>query len=348
MRLTAGAVPYGAVGLPLNRRWTVAAGFLPDLLSSANWQFRDTPAMGGANYGAQNEKSQILAYRSVAGISFSLSSRVSLGVSVSAIYNSNTLVMPYVFQSNPDLKGLKTLLNLHTTGFGWNNGVGMTARLSRRWLAATSFRTKSAITSTGSVTGNMGAQFAALSIPFPPNFGYRAQVRVELPQSALISATWQRSAVLRFSVQSTWTNWNRSFANLPVSLTNGTNADINGFLQSNAIKDVIPLNWKDQFSFRVAAERKLGESFSVSGGYTHQNNPVPSSTLSPLTAAIMANGLASGLSYQWGLVRFDVAYLINLTAQQNVGASALLSGEFSNSRVRVGTQALILSTSFRL
>ena len=348
MRLTAGAIPYGAFGLRLSSRWSVGAGFLPDLLSSANWQFRDAPGVAGTSYGPQREKSEILAFRSAAGVSYRVSSRVSLGATVSALYNSNTLIMPYVFQSHPELSGLKTLLNLHTTGVGWNTSIGVIAQPTNRWELGASFRTKSAITSSGSATGNMGAQFAALGIPFRPDFGYRAQVRVELPQSAMVSASWQANQVLRLSLQSTWTNWNRSFATLPVSLTQGTNADINGFLHSTSIRDVVPLDWKDQFSFRAAAERRLRENFSFSGGYAHQNNPVPSSTLSPLTAAIMGNALSTGFGYRRGPARFDLAYQINVTAQESTATSRLLSGEFSQSRVRVGTQGLTLGMTIHL
>ena len=145
-----------------------------------------------------------------------------------------------------------------------------------------------------------------------------------------------------------WVNWKRGFAELPVSLTKGSNGEINGFLHSNGIEDLIPLRWKDQFCFRAAVERKLGESFAVSGGYAHQNSPVPSSTLSPLTAAIMQNAFSAGFRHRRGRARFDVAYQLNLSAEQRVGMSSLRSGEFDNSRVRVGTQGLILSTAWQL
>jgi hypothetical protein len=69
MSFTAGAIPYGAVATPVGNRWTIAAGFLPDLLSSVNWHFNDAPGVAGANYGAQHEKSQILGFRSTAGVS---------------------------------------------------------------------------------------------------------------------------------------------------------------------------------------------------------------------------------------------------------------------------------------
>lgn len=349
MRFTGGLVPFGAFGTPIGHsRWTVGFGITPDLLSSSKWQYRDSPGVGGANYGAQIETSKILAFRSSAGVSYSFSPKFAVGATLGAVYNSNTLDAPYIFQQHPVLAGLKTLLNLHTTGIGWNGSFGFLATPTRKLQVGASYRTSTDIASTGTATGNMGEQFAVLGIPFQPDFSYRAQVKVVLPQSALVSALWQASPVLRFSAQTDWTGWNNAFYHLPVTLMNGTNADINSLLNSSTIKDAVPLNWKDQFTFRGAAERSLGESFSVSGGFLHGNNPVPNSSLSPLTAAIMQNGVTAGLGYHVGRYHFDLGYGFDFTAQSNVGTSALLSGEYSNSRVKVGTQALTLSTSIRL
>jgi long-subunit fatty acid transport protein len=107
------------------------------------------------------------------------------------------------------------------------------------------------------------------------------------------------------------------------------------------------VNWKDQFSFHGGVERLLTENVSVRGGYAHANNPVPASTLSPLTAAIMTNQLTTGIGYRRGRWRFDLAYAIDPTAQENVAHSGLLSGEYSNSRVRIGTQSVALNTGFQ-
>ena len=346
MRFNAGAIPSGAFGMPLGSRWSVAAGFVPDLLSSSKWQFQDAPGVAGASYGRTNEKSAILAFRIPVGVAYRVNSRLSVGATVSAIYNSNTLVMPYVFQSQPVVKGLKTLLDLHTTGVGWNTSFGVVAKPSRRLELAASYRTVSSITSTGNASGTLSAQFAALGLTASPTYAYRAQVKVQLPAAALVSASWQARPLLRFSVQSSWTGWRSSFHDLPVSLSSGTNAVVNSLLDSSSLKDTIPLSWKDQLSFRAGMERRLTERVSLSGGFVHANDPVPSSTLSPLTAAIMSNGLATGVGYGLRRARFDLAYQANLTHHQSVGTSGLLAGEFSSSLVKVGTQALTLSTSF--
>ena len=110
----------------------------------------------------------------------------------------------------------------------------------------------------------------------------------------------------------------------------------------------MPLDWKDQFTFRGAVERTFGEGFVIGAGYLHGNNPVPNSTLSPLTAAIMQNGLTTGAGWHLGKLHFDASYGYDFTARQHSANSLLLYDEYSNSTSKIGTQAFTLSTSFTL
>jgi long-subunit fatty acid transport protein len=344
-----GVVPYGAFGTPLGHsRFSVGVGLVPELTSVSNWNYVDAPGVAGASYGLQKQKSAILAARSVAGVGFALNKKVSLGVSVGAVYNTNTLETPYVFQSHPALAGLKTLVDLHTTGVGWNTSVGLIANPTDRVQLNVAWKSRTTINSTGDANGNIGVQLGALGMGGArPDFHYTAGVQNVLPQSVLAGVNWRVDGHWVFALQADWTNWKDSFASLPVSLTNGNNADINGLLGSNAIFDRVPLNWKDQYTFRGGVERFLTENIILRGGYAHANNPVPASTLSPLTAAIMGNQLSTGIGYRHGHWRFDLGYGFDPTAQENVGKTALLSGEYANSKVSIGTQSLGLNTSYQ-
>jgi long-subunit fatty acid transport protein len=150
-----------------------------------------------------------------------------------------------------------------------------------------------------------------------------------------------------FAFQTDWTNWHDSFVSLPVTLTNGPNATINSLVGSDTLVDSVPLHWRDQYGFHVGAERSLTESTVIRFGYAHANDPVPSSTLTPLTAAIMSNQLSTGFAYQHNRSKWELGYSFHPTAEQHVGQSALLSGEYDNSTVKVGTQSLTVGYSFR-
>jgi hypothetical protein len=66
-----------------------------------------------------------------------------------------------------------------------------------------------------------------------------------------------------------------------------------------------------------------------------------------MTAAIMTNQLSTGFAYHRGRSRFDIGYSFDPISQQQVQQSNLLSGEYDNSSVKVGTQALSLGYTFQ-
>jgi long-chain fatty acid transport protein len=343
-----GVMPYGAFGTPVGHsRFSVGAGITPELMSVSNWNYVDAPGVGGASYGLQQQKSAILAARISAGVGYAFSRKLAVGVSVGAVYNSNTLDAPYIFQSDPAVAGLKTLVDLHTTGIGWNTSVGVIATPTNGIQFNAAWKSRTVIDSTGDASGNIGTQLAALGLAAQPAFHYAAAVRNVLPQSVLAGVNFRVDGRWIFALQGDWVNWNDAFTNLPVSLTGGTNPDINGLIGRNSIFDRVPVLWKDQYSVRGGVEYRLTENVALRAGYGFSNNPVPASTLSPLTAAIMTNQLSTGIGYRHGHWRTDLAYGINPSASESVGHSALLSGEYNNSSVRIGTQSLSLNTSFQ-
>jgi long-subunit fatty acid transport protein len=343
-----GFVPFGAFGSPLGKHWSMGVGVMPDLLSVSKWNYSDTPGFAGTTYGRQSEKSQINAIRSAAGIAYRFSDKFSAGASFGVDYNSNTLDAPYIFQSQPVVAGLKTLLNLHSTGWGPNGSFGIIAKPHKKLDLGVSYRTPTSITSHGGATGNLSAEFQSLGVNAPSAFTYKSQVHVELPPSALLAVGWQATSTVRLSFQTDWVGWHGAFNHLPVTLTQGTNAVVNSLLQSTTLKDTVPLDWKDQYTVRGSIERSFGENVVIGAGYLHGNDPVPNSTLSPLTAAIMQNGLSTGIGWHKGKLRFGASYGYDFTARQSVASSDLLYNEYSNSRTKIGTQAFTLTTAFTL
>ena len=69
--------------------------------------------------------------------------------------------------------------------------------------------------------------------------------------------------------------------------------------------------------------------------------------VSLVTAAIMSNQISTGFAYQPGRSKWEISYSFHPTAEQHVDQSSLLSGEYNNSTVHVGTQSLTVGYSFR-
>jgi long-chain fatty acid transport protein len=243
------------------------------------------------------------------------------------------------------LAGLKTLLDLHTNGVGWNASVGLLAHPSRKVELGLAWKSRTVINSTGHASGDAYAQFAALGVDAPSTWTYSAGVQNVLPQSILASAAWQVSPRWLLAFQADWINWKEAFTVLPVSLYGGTNAVLNSVVGSDALQDGVPLYWKDQYGFHAGVERSLTESTVLRFGFAHANSPVPSSTLTPLTAAILSNEISTGFSYHHGRAKYEASYGFRPEASQHVGQSSLLAGEYNNSTVHVGTQSVMVSYS---
>ena len=347
MTTSPGVIPYGAFGMPLGKRFSVGLGFAPDLVSVSDWKYVDAPGFAGVTYGLQENKSAILAGRAMLGVSYAISHRLSVGVTAGADYNSNTLHAPYIFQSQPTLAGAKTLLDLHTYGTGWNMSLGAMFAPTKKLDLGVAWKSHTVIVTNGLATGDASALFTALGANAPSTFTYNASVKNILPQSANGNLAWHVNPRWTLVFQTDWVNWSNAFVNLPVTLTNGTNATINAVAGSSTLVDGVPLNWKDQYSFHGGVERLLTESTSIRFGYAHGNSPVPDGTLTPMTSAIMTNQISTGFAYHMGRSRFDIGYAFDPTSQQQVQQSNLLFSEYNNSSVRLGLQSLSLGYSFQ-
>jgi long-subunit fatty acid transport protein len=341
-----GVIPAGGVAFPLPHHLTLAAAEVPELTSSAEWHYNDAPGTAGVSYGYQTNKSTILATRTAGGLSYAPNKSLALGVTVGFDYNSNTLDAPYIFQEQPVLAGLKTLLDLHTTGYGANVSVGGLARVNSRLSFGLSWKSGTSITSTGNATGNLSALFAALSVGAPSTFQYNAEVSNHLPSLTMLNLVWSPASAWTVSAQGERLGWAGAFNQLSVRLTDGTNATVNSLLNSTSLNDAIPLRWHDQYPVRIAVEHGLGEEFVARAGFVHANQPVPASTLLPMTAAIFTSQATVGAGWHYRKSVCDVSYGFTPRSTVNVGQSGLEAGEYSNSRVSVGLQSVTVSEAF--
>ena len=347
-----GAIGEGAFGMRLgNSKFGVVIGIVPDAALSADWKYFDTPggADGSTTYGFQTHKSEILALRSGIAVGWQINPKLSIGAGVGVIYNENTLRVPYVFQTQPALKGVKTLLDLETSGFGVNGQVGLLYRPMTNLQFGLAYRSRTGVHSHGDADGNAGVQLANLGLGGArPDFHYDAEVDTDFPQMVSGGISWQVRPRWRLVGQVDWIDWSDSFDTLPVTLTHGNNASINGVVGANAMEDNIPLHWKDQFVYRFGVEYALLENVLLRAGYKYGRNPVPTDTLTPLTAVITEHTLTAGLGWNVRRFQIDFAYQYDFANPVQIEKSSLRSGEYSNSRIETSLHwlALTLSTKF--
>ncbi len=336
----AATVPLGPVHFAL--------GLNPDIALRDRWHYRDAPggADGITTYGVQLDAAEILLLRSALGASWQVIPTVSLGANVGFLYNENRLQTPYVFQTQPVLRTVKTLLDLQTDGFGWN------AQVALRWQPVSSltlsavYTSQATIDTHGRATGDAGVQLANLGLGAARrDFKYDAEVENVFPQQVSGGLAWRATNRLTLSAQFDWIEWSDAFEALPVRLTHGNNADLNGLVGSRRLNDNVPLHWRDQYVGRWGVEQTLGKGWMLRAGYAYGNNPVPAGTLTPLNAPITEHLLTAGVGFRKGRVTVDAAYQWQVPATARVRRSDLAAGEYSDSVTEIDVQYLGLTTT---
>lgn len=334
------AVPLGPVRFGL--------GVNPDMAMRDTWRYRDTPggADGFTTYGDRDNESEILLLRTAFGVSWKINEQFAVGASVGLLYNENRLKTPYIFQSQPVLRGVKTLLDLDTDGYGWNVEAGMTWRPVEAFSMGLSYRSQSKIVTDGRASGNAGVQLTNLGLGAARHdFDYDAEVTNVFPQQVSLGFAVRPTSHLTLVGQVDWVNWQNSFDTLEVRLRSGNNRDLNGLVASDRLNDDIPLDWRDQFVARAGVEYKFDDRWAIRAGYSYGRNPVPARTLTPLTAAIMEHMVSAGVGYKTERFSIDLAYQWQVPNTVDIHESGLASGEYSDSSIRVGAHLIGVTTS---
>lgn len=333
-------LPESAFALPIGKTpVTLGIAFIPDALMSANWNYVDPPGgIGSVSYGEQQDRSVIGVMRTAAGLGVALGDHWSIGASFGALYNQNTLITPYVFQTTPGLAGAKTLLKLNTSGWGFNGLFGVLFRPTDNLQFGLAYTTKSTVDSKGDASGDAGVQLGLPTFPFH----YNAEVNNVFPQMVSGGLSWKFHPDWRLALQVDWIDWAGAFRQLPVELSNGSNAGL-----PSSLSDKIPLNWRDEFVYRGGLEYAVTTNIMLRGGYSYGQSPVPDQTLTPLTAAITENAVSAGIGCHWSRYMVDLAYEWDIPTQRSVGTSSLLSGEYSNTSIKVGIQWVAITAGIR-
>ncbi len=325
-----------------------ALGVNPDIALRDRWRYRDTPggADGQTSYGVRTYESEIVLLRTSAGVSWEIVPQLSVGASVGLLYNRNQLHAPYIFQSQPVLRTVKTLLDLETDGTGWNGQFGLFWKPLETLRLGVTYTTRARITTDGRATGNAGVQLTNLGLGAArPDFAYDAEVANLFPQQVSAGLAWKAAPKLLLTAQFDWINWADAFETLPVRLTHGSNRDMNALVGADKLNDDVPLGWRDQYVGRFGAEYAIDARWTVCAGYAYARNPVPAATLTPLTAAINKHTLTAGVGFREGRFGLDLAYQWEIPASETVRTSALAAGEYSGSTTRIGVQWIGLTAT---
>lgn len=318
------------------------AGVVIQSALRADFEFLDPPGTLGVSYGRQTHRAEFLIAKFAAGAAYQIDPRLSIGASLGLAYNRNQLEAPYIFQSHPELAGLKVLVDLDADDIAGTASLGLDYALSDSLSFNLAYTMQTNFAANGELDGNL----AQLGLGFQEDFSYDVRLSTALPASLSAGLVWETTNRLQLAAQLDWIGWENSFDELPISLSNGSNADLNGFLGEDRIRDTAPLNWEDQRIVHIGGTYLLSNRWQLRAGYEHANVPVPRSTVTSMTAAILNEAYSFGVGIPFRSSWIDVAYRYSTADDYRVVNSALLGGEYNNTEQSLKLHTLTVSYSF--
>jgi long-chain fatty acid transport protein len=181
-------------------------------------------------------------------------------------------------------------------GFGFN--LGLLGKPSDNWSVGLAYRHKVKVDFSGTgifnqtATGN--SQLDTLVAATLPNGQTPLTTEITFPGIfsgglAYTTDNWT------FSGEVDWFQWS-TFDQLDVVFSDRPD------LSQTVVED-----YANSWQFRLGVERRLGQTWTVRGGYYRDQSPAPSESISPLLPDTDRNGFCLGGSWTNGKVRFDVA-----------------------------------------
>lgn len=193
--------------------------------------------------------------------------------------------------------------------------------------------------------------FSQMGIDVTKGFAsnYDLNLNMKMPLSIGFGMAYQTTSKLNLALDVIWTNWANAFDKMEMTLSNGTNSNINTMLGASGFTYNFPLNWKNTVTIKVGGEYQFTKRFAFRAGYAYNNNPVPSSTLFPIFPAIVENHLTVGGSYLIGKkLTINAAVEGALFNKQNASDPSAIQSEFSGSTSGLKTIIGHISFSYKL
>ncbi len=175
-----------------------------------------------------------------------------------------------------------------------------------------------------------------------PTLGFAATYDVEttfgMPQTIGAGMKYEVSDEIRIGLDVDYVFWSSAFDEMEISLTNGSNANINRMMGGSTVETTFPMNWEDTFIAKLGFEYDASTALLLRAGYAYGSNPVPDETAFPVFPAILehhlmlggsvfvpATPLAIHLAFEYGLNNEQTGATPHLVAQEYAGSTSELS-----------------------
>ena len=189
----------------------------------------------------------------------------------------------------------------------------------------------------GGDTATVNAQLASFGINMAAGMttAFGAAVDFGVPQTLTLALGARPATRLRLGLDIGWVGWKHAFRQMPVRLSNGTNANVNimmnGSPTNGAFGTAWPMAWKDAWIGRAGGEFTVNPALALRGGVAYGTNPVSSGGLFTIFPAIAQSTGTVGASYRFGNTIVDLTYAHTFTNSQTASSPHMVATEYANS-----------------
>ncbi len=242
------------------------------------------------------------------------------------------------------------------TSLTYKNGkatMDMTAQLNDAFgKAVMGYMAQNPGSSQQQAQGAVMQQFTQMGIDLSKGAAdnYYLQTKLKLPQSLGLGVSYKATNALNFGLDLEWINWKNAFDYMNLSLSNGTNPNIQKMMGNNGSFDInFPMNWKDVILVKLGGEYDVNNDLTIRAGFAYGNNPVPSSTIFPVFPAIVESHVMLGAGYKLtGKLMLNAAYELGIDKKETADTPSVIANEYNGSTSELGTNLFHISLSWNL
>jgi long-chain fatty acid transport protein len=200
-------------------------------------------------------------------------------------------------------------------------------------------------------SGNFGGFGATLLNAYLPDGGQKGYVSsykfkiddFRIPAQLSVGVGWRPLPELLLAFDFKWIQWSSAFDQEKITLTGGTNNDINAVSGSSNLESTQLLNWHDQLVYALGTAYRATDWMVLRGGFNYGKNPIPAATAGITTGDVEFHA-AVGAGFYVDRFDFDVAYVYAFPKSVTIDKSDT-SPDLNGTSVRSEQHAIYLQAS---
>jgi len=188
---------------------------------------------------------------------------------------------------------------LEATGEGYGYNLGILYKFAEDLAFGMSYRSRIKL----KLEGDM--KWTQVGIPIVDT---GVKTDLNLPARLFAGIAYKPSENILLEIGGKWEEWS-SYKHLKLK------ADLPVFFGSDVY--IIPKDWRDVYSFNFGIKYTIDPTLSISAGYSHEGNPIPSHTFEPAIPGSDKNWFSFGIQKNIGKFKIALSYLYDSYESRN-------------------------------